>query len=161
MEDDARQFIQSLEERYGGPVGFRTYSTWFASNHGVVREFGVFLYKINDVFHFEDFERKPTLFGFPMRSSKNKEPYIKMEGSFLASDVASITMVTKSKALACAEGQINQDAIAPASPVAKLFKSLVSRVVLHDGTTYFFELINNKQFNQAVQEDTDGSVQSL
>lgn len=161
MEDDAKQFIEELEARFGAPVGYRTYSTWFASNEGIVREFGVFVYEIGGVFHFEDFERKPSLFGFSIQSRKNKPAYVKMEGAFALSDIESLAIVSKAKALACAEGHRDQQSIEPAAGLQKLFRPLVTRVVLRDGTTYFFELINHKQFTQIVEEGSDGSVQGI
>ena len=82
MEDDAKQFIENLENRFGGPIEYRTYSTWFATNEGIVREFGVFVYEIEGIFHFEDFERKPSMFGFSMKPRKN-QPKICEDGRHL------------------------------------------------------------------------------
>src|SRR5690554_3996424 len=102
MEQEAQQFIEELEKRFGGKVGYRTYSTWFASDEGLLREFGVFVYEINGTFHYEDFERKPSIFGFSLRPRKNQPPYVKMEGSFTKEMVKSTSVVTKSQALLCA-----------------------------------------------------------
>ncbi len=153
MEDDAQQFIQDLETRFGGTVAYRTYSTWFASNEGIIREYGVFIYVINGVFHFEDFERKPAIFGFAVNPRKKAPRYEKFERSFEAADVQSITVVTKSKATACAEGYLTQQAIEPAYGIDKIFRPLVTRVVLKSGPTYFFELIEHKKFLQALKEE--------
>jgi len=161
MEDDAKKFIENLEARYGGQVGYRTYSTWFASDAGVIREFGVFIYEIDGIFHFEDFERKPSMFGFSIKPRKNQPAYIKMEGSFLPETIQSVTIVPKSQASACAEGYREQSSIAPASSLQKLFSPLVTRVVIHNGPTYFFELINHKEFEQKLREVSHGSIQGL
>ena len=151
MEDEAQQFIQDLEARFGGSITYRTYSTWFASNEGVSREFGVFVFVINGVFYFEDFERKPAIFGFALKARKNEPKYVKFERSFKASDVKSITLVSKSKALSCADGYIKQESIQAANRYEKLLRPLVTRLVLVDGTTYFFELIEQKKFIQALK----------
>lgn len=161
MEDDAKQFIENLESRFGGPVGYRTYSTWFASNEGLVRDFGVFIYEIGGVFHFEDFERKPSMFGFSIKPRKNTPPYVKMEGAFTSDAIESISIVTKSHARSCAEGNRRSDDIPPAGGLQKVFSPLVTKVTLKDGPTYFFELINHKQFIQAVKEDSDGRIQGV
>lgn len=161
MEDDAQQFIENLEKRFGGPVGYRTYSTWFASDAGTVREFGVFIYEINGTFHYEDFERKPSMFGFALKPRKNQPPYVKMEGSFSPQSVKNMTTVAKSQALACANGNKRPELIAPANALQRLFSPLVTRVVLANGPTLFFELINHKEFIKAVKEDSDGSVQGV
>lgn len=161
MEDDAKKFIENLEARFGGKVGYRTYSTWFASDTGIIREFGVFIYEIDNIFHFEDFERKPSMFGFSIKPSKKQPAYIKMEGSFLPETIESITIVPKSQATACAQGYREQASIAPANALQKLFSPLVTRVVVKDGPTYFFELINHKEFTQIIRGGSDGSIQSV
>ncbi len=161
MEDDAKKFIEDLEARFGGKVGYRTYSTWFASDAGIIREFGVFVYEIDGIFHFEDFERKPSMFGFSIKPHKNQPAYVKMEGSFLPEKIQSISIVPKSQASACAQGHREQASIAPASTLQKLFSPLVTRVVVSDGTTYFFELINHKEFAHHIREVSNGSIQGV
>ena len=126
-----------------------------------MRDFGVFLFEINGIFHYEDFERKPSLFGYAMKPSRKQPPYVKLEGAFPASDIKSITMVSKAKATQCVQGLIKQEGISPAGKLARIFQSLATRVVLQDGTTYFFELINRNQFINTVKEITHGSVQSV
>ena len=161
MEDDAQQFIEKLEDRFGGPVAYRTYSTWFASDENQVREFGVFIYEINGIFHYEDFERRPSMFGFPIRAGKHQKPYVKMEGSFTPDMIESLSLVTKSQALSCAQGYRTQTTISPATGLRRVFSQLVTRVVLKDGPTLFFELINQKEFIKALKEDFDGRVQGV
>lgn len=161
MEDDAKQFIENLENRFGGPIEYRTYSTWFATNEGIVREFGVFVYEIGGIFHFEDFERKPSMFGFSMKPRKNQPKYVKMEGTFTSDSIESVTLVTKANALACAQGRKKQEGIEPAGGIQKIFSQLVTRVVIKNGPTYFFELINHKEFFQVVKEDSHGRIQSV
>ncbi|MDC7245576.1 MAG: hypothetical protein PQJ47_06660 [Sphaerochaetaceae bacterium] len=146
MNEDAQEFIDNLEKRFGGKVDYRTYSTWFASTEGIIREFGVFIYEINGIFHFEDFERKAALFGIALTSKKKKPEYVKMEGSFERDQIESITQVTKSKATSCAKQSIKASMIPTASTLERIFSPLVTRVALKDGTNYFFELINHKEF---------------
>ena len=161
MEDDARQFIEKLENRFGGPVGYRTYSTWFASDDGTVREFGVFIHEIGGVFRYEDFERRPSMFGFPIRPGKNQKPYVKMEGSFTPAMIESVSVISKNQALSIAQGERKQETVAPAGGLRRLFSQLVTRIVLKDGRTLFFELINRNEFIKALKEDFDGRVQSV
>jgi hypothetical protein len=66
-------------------------------------------------------------------------------------DVQSVTLVAKAKALSCADGYIKQENIAPANRYEKLMRPIVTRLVLVDGTTYFFELIEQKKFIQALK----------
>ena len=161
VEDDVQQFIGNLEARFGGPVGYRTYSTWFASDDGLIREYGVFLYEINGILHFEDFERKPSILGFSLKPGKKQKPYVKMERSFAVDDIRNIDIVAKSAAQAVAQGLKRADAITSASLLQKIVSRLVTRVELQDGPTYFFELINHKTFVQAVKEGTHGRIQGV
>jgi hypothetical protein len=154
MNREAEQFIQELESRFNGPLTYRTYSTWFASSEGLVRDFGVFVFKINDVFHYEDFERNPSMFGFALKPSKKQKPYVKMEGSFTAEDVINISTVTKNAALACANGYLKAEDIPQASLLKKFFSRLVSKVELKGGTTLFFEFINQKEFANALKGES-------
>jgi hypothetical protein len=158
VEEDVQQFIGNLEARFDGPVGYRTYSTWFASDDGLIREYGVFLYEINGILHFEDFERKPSILGFSLKPSKKQKPYEKMERSFALEDIRNIDIVARSAAQSVAQGVKPVDSIAPATLLQKLVSRLVTRVELQDGPTYFFELINYKTFVQAVKEGTHGRV---
>ena len=161
MEDDVKEFIENLETRFGGPVGYRTYSTWFASDEGLLREFGVFIFEINGIIHFEDFDRKPSIFGFSLRPGKNQKPYVKMERSFSPEDIVSIEMVSKQAAQAVAQGTRSADEIAPATLLQKIASRLVTQITLGSGPTYFFELINHKEFVKAVKEGAHGSIQGV
>jgi hypothetical protein len=161
MDDDAKQFIENLEARFGGPVGYRTFSTWFASNEGIIREFGVFIFEVNGIFHFEDFERKPSLLGFSLKPSKKQAPYVKFERSFDPKTIEKIEIITKSDAQAVARGAKDSEATSPANMFQKIFSQLVTKVVISGGPTYFFELINPKEFVQAIKEETDGRIQSV
>ncbi|PKL13834.1 MAG: hypothetical protein CVV52_04335 [Spirochaetae bacterium HGW-Spirochaetae-8] len=103
------------------------------------------------MFHFEDFERKPAIFGFALKPKKNEPKYIKLERSFRATEVKNVSLVSKAKALSCADGYIKQETIHAANRLEKLLRPLVTRLVLVDGTTYFFELIEQKKFIQALK----------
>ena len=98
------------------------------------------------------------MFGFSIKPRKNTPPYVKMEGSFTRDSIANISIITKAQALSCAQGNRSAEHIGPASGIQKIFSPLVTKVAITDGPTYFFELINHKQFIQAVKEDSDGRI---
>ncbi|MGI6433533.1 MAG: hypothetical protein ACOXZ4_06855 [Sphaerochaetaceae bacterium] len=158
MEEETLQFLTELENRHGGPIGYKTYSTWFASTDGTIREFGVFLYEINGVFYYEDFERMPSLFGFSLKPSKKRPAYVKMEGSFDPAAVISCTEVSKSQAQACADGYKAYDQIPEATVVQRIFSPLVSRLVFKEGHALFFEVIDRKAFKALFKGALDGSL---
>jgi hypothetical protein len=100
-----------------------------------VREFGVFIYEINGIFHYEDFERRPSMFGFPIRAGKHQKPYVKMEGSFTPDMIESLSLVTKSQALSCAQGYRTSTDDQPCDRSQETVQPACHPVVLKDGPT--------------------------
>lgn len=144
MDKNTEAFIQEIEKRRGGPMGFRTYATWFGASTGEIRDYGVFLYKIGDVFFFEDFERQPTIFGIKIPEGKNKKPYEKLEGSFRASDIVSSRLVVKKRAdfIITAKGDLNR--LQDPNFLQKFFSELVTEITLADGRKYYMQLLDPK-----------------
>lgn len=146
MDDDAQAFIEELQARHGAPIGWRTYATWYGNNHGVFREFGVFFYKSGGRFHFEDFERTPSLLGFSLKPKKATLPFVRYEDSFAPSDVVLTRAVTKSAARQVIDGRKVSKRIRETTLLDRLFRQMVEMVVLTDGTIHFFELMARKEF---------------
>ncbi len=146
MEDDAQAFIAELEARRGATITWRTYATWYGNDRKIVREFGVFLYRADDTFYFEDFERTPSLFGLALKPRKPKEPFVKYEGSFQLAEVKSTRPIPKAIAMKVALGDLAATQVREATALDKIFRQMVEMVVLTDGTVHFFELMNRKQF---------------
>jgi hypothetical protein len=146
MEDDSQAFITALENRHGCPVGWRTYATWYGNNHAIFREFGVFLYQCDNSFHFEDFERTPSILGFSLKPKRKQGTFIPYEGSFSPSEVVLTRPILKSTALRVIEGTYPTSRIRETHLFDRLFRQLVEMVVLTDGTIHFFELMDRKAF---------------
>ena len=151
MEEDAQAFIAELEQKHQGVITWRTYATWYGNDREILREFGVFLYRCNDTFYFEDFERNPSMFGISLRSKKKKEPFQKYEGSFSVSEVASTRQVCKTQAQKVIQGLKSHDTLALANIFDKIFRQMIEMVTLKDGTVHFFELIDRKTFVEQLQ----------
>lgn len=152
MEEDAQAFIEELERKREAPITWRTYATWYGNNHSIFREFGVFLYRCKDMFHFEDFERTPSMFGISLKPKKKLEPFIKYEGSFSLDDVESTRPIPKSVAFKATHGSIELSRVREASLLDKAFRQMVEMVTLKDGTVHFFELMDRKQFVNELQK---------
>ena len=150
MDREAIEFIKEKESQLGSTIGWRTFSTWFGSNKGILREYGVFLCSYDNSFYFEDFERLPTFLGYTIQK-KNKEKYIRYDMSINANDIKSITLVRKSDA----EKVIRSKANVPLSKVnsfISLFAKTVTQVELSSGELLYFELISSKEFEKKVKE---------
>ena len=152
MEEDAQAFIEELERRREAPISWRTYATWYGNNRSIFREFGVFLYRCKDTFHFEDFERTPSMFGISLKPKKKLEPFIKYENSFSINDVDFTRPIPKTIAFKATQGSIELTAIRQASLLDKAFRQMVEMVVLKDGTVHFFELMDRKKFVNELQK---------
>lgn len=146
---DAVEFLRELETRRGGKIKWKTYSTWF-SDCTNVREFGVFLYEIDGILYYEDFERKPSILGFELPKRKNAPEYIKLEGSFMAADVVNVYKLSKSRAVSYLHNQERTRLLRPASAFDRFFRQTVSIVKLRDGSKLFFEFLDEKQFKRII-----------
>jgi len=138
--DEVKAFIETLERKRGYPIGWRTYSTYYANSNGIIREYGVFLYEAGDEFWYEDFEREPTFLGFKLAKSKNAQKYVKYEAGFASNDVLQIRVVRKKDAQAVAKGIKTDKQVKTASTLARLFYQCVTEVKLRDGSLLYFEL---------------------
>ncbi|MBO4388203.1 MAG: hypothetical protein J5785_02050 [Spirochaetales bacterium] len=137
-------FLSEIESRRGGKVGWRTYSTWFCDGRNL-REYGVFLYEIDSVLWYEDFEHRPTLLGYKLPKRKNEPEYEKLQGSFTPADVESVTEVSKVRAVSFFRTG-DPECLKPAGTAERILRRLVTLVRLKDGRTLFFELLDRKQF---------------
>ncbi len=144
---DGNEFIKGLETKRGCPVGWRTYSTFYADSNGVVREYGVFLYEAGGRFWFEDFEHEPQILGFKLPKSKNAAPYVKFESGFDPNDVLETRTVKKNVAKSFAGGFKPHSKVKAAGTFARFFSQCVTEVALKNGTVLFFELPDKTLLN--------------
>ncbi len=151
MDEDAQAFIAELETRRQAKIQWKTYATWYGNSREISREFGVFLYRCEDSFYFEDFERNPSMFGISIKAKKKAAPFVKYEGSFAIADVAFTLQVVKRHAQKVTEGLMKADELPEANMLDKIFRQLVEMVTLKDGSVHFFELIDRKAFAVALQ----------
>ncbi|MFA6935350.1 MAG: hypothetical protein WCR70_08770 [Sphaerochaetaceae bacterium] len=138
VEEDAKAFISNLEAEKGGKVGYRTYATWFSDGDNV-REFGVFVYLVNGIFYYRDFERKPNILGFEIKKRKNAPEYVMLEGSFDKALVRDVYKVTLGEAMR------NRPDPRRANWLARLLFRTVSAIRMDDKIVYL-ELIDQREF---------------
>lgn len=153
MNEDSLTFLHEIERRRGAPIEWRTYATWWGTNGhgGMERVWGVFLYRIGSTFWFEDFEKKYTFLGFPIKKPKNEPDYVKFEDSFDAHDVLSIKKITKRQAERIVQGTLDPARIKPAGFFKSLFNDTLSMLTLSDGNVHLFQLIDDKAFAKELE----------
>jgi len=151
MDDETKSFLEELEKKHDDKkITYKTYATWFGSGEGIIRQFGVFLYKIDNIFYYEDFERKPQFFGLPIKIGKNKTPYVKYENSFETDKVDNIMEVSKSSAENVIRGSFSSEKLKQIKGLSKIFTQTVSMIRFTDGKYIFLELMDKGEFEKAL-----------
>lgn len=146
---DTIAFLKEREEKLGAPIRFRTYTPWFAILGGEKREYGVFLCTDGKTMIYEDFERDPMIFGIPIPGMKKKEKYVKLEGSFPVSSIASIDRVTRSSAEKSLQKM--HDVAKSAGALSMALRKLVTKMTLTDGRIFFMETMDHRKFAEMIR----------
>lgn len=142
MDNEATAYLKGLEEKRGGPLEWKTFSTFYANNNGIIRDHGVFLYEVNNQYWYEDFEHTAQIFGIPLKKPKNAQPYVKFEAWFSPKSVTRIRTVKKKSAIAFCKGYKKYEKLKEANLFDKIFCQCVTEFALNDGTMLFFELMD-------------------
>ncbi len=150
MDQDAIEYIKNLESEIGEKIGWRSFSTWFGSSNGILREYGVFLCLLKEEIYLEDFERLPQILGYQLKS-KNREKYVKYALRLPVDEIKSIKRVKKSEAKTAVTAMANAP-ISEASSFARFAFPIVTQIEMNDGTCYYFELISHKEFMAALEK---------
>ncbi len=156
-DEDTEAFIRDIEQRRGGSLTYRTFSTFYADSNGRVCDYGVFFYQVNDEFWFEDFEREPNILGFRIRPRKDAPKYVKFESNFRPEDVRSVRTVSKKAARNCALGYKGFATLKPANFLKRLFSEVVTEIRMDDGRTMFFQFMDRTVRNKIEQCQGKGS----
>ena len=135
------EFLRNLELRRGSPIGYRTYSTFYADTDGTIRDYGVMLYESGGRFWLQDFEREPTFLGFKIRR-RDDEQYEMFETSFSPLDVVSLRKVNKSTVRSRVFNGKSPTDIPTANPVLSFFRETVTEFLFSDGSAMYFQLID-------------------
>lgn len=148
-----KEFLEERENKLGAKIVWKSYSPWHASTLGLIREFGVFIYTDGKTLVFEDFEKTPTLMGIPVESLR-KHKYEKYERLIDISTIIEVSTVTRSSAEASYRN--NKDVTKKPNLFGKLFRKLVTKVKIDDGTVYFFELMDRADFENRIMNYKKG-----
>ncbi len=142
MDQETREFIEERENKIGGKMSYRTYCTWYNDSSDNLRDRGVFIYIINNVVYYEDFENQPSFFGILLKTSKRrKKQYKKFERSFSINDVDNVSTIKKSNAL-------KNKCEKKANKIQQVFNQTVVCVKLKNKEILFFEPIDKKEFKE-------------
>ena len=165
--DESAAFLNDIEQRHGGKITFKTFSTFYADSLGNVRDYGVFFYMIGGTFFFQDFEHESSFLGFKIPKRKNEPEYVMFESSFSPLDVLSFRTVNKKAARNCALGFRNISKLRKANPVLGFLTETATEIKLKDGRLMYFQFMDKSVRNIVIQMqidnkgDNNGCIQSL
>lgn len=146
--DDAVSFIAELESKRGGHIDWKSVALFYADSD-LNKKDSVFLYKINDTFFYEDFEREFSFLGFKVKPPKDYD-YVKFEGCFNINDVVDTEVVLKKDAILFCCNKITS--VKKAGVLSKLFRHTVLKISLKNGKVLFMELLNPQEFIKFCKE---------
>ena len=139
------EFWAEIEERRGGKVTFFTFSKFIGRSRSQLENLPGLIYIINDIVHFEDFEKDNML----AKIIGRKKKYEKTEFSFQVSEVEELKIITQGNAIKCISGVISDQDIPNISGFLKLFTNPVYQLRLTSGESVFFEqVMDDKAFKE-------------
>ena len=140
--EEAENFWAEKEQEKGGKVRFFTFATYIGNTGGRPTSLGGLLYIVNERLYFEDFE-KDNWFAKIISRKKN---YEKTEFDLDIQEIAEIKTISKSSALNCIAGIVDDEDTKPVSMITKaLFQSIV-QIRIRNSISYFFDVMRDKEF---------------
>jgi hypothetical protein len=141
-EQDLATFWRGVGERRGGEVGFYSFATYTGRTGDGPLGLAGLLYRVGDVFWFEDMERDNWL----LRILPPRRPFAKTEISFARSDVAAVRPVSRATAYRCLRGGVRPGETAALGRLGRLLSTPVVQILLADGSALFFEVMRESEF---------------
>ncbi len=152
MDEETKEFLEDLENKYGGKITWKTFATWYGCSDSTYREHGVFIFKINNTLYFEDFEKKYAIFGIALaNNNKKKTKYVKMERQIPISEINKVSKVSQSQALNIIKNYKDVSSLKELNIIDKIFRKTVIAVGLKNGTYHFFEFLNIEEFKNIIK----------
>ena len=144
--------MYNLEEQFNAKIKFRTLSTWYYSfSDRALRTYGVFMCIYEDKLYLEDFNRVPSILGYPVKS-KTTVKYEKYSRTIALSDIENIYLVKKRTAEAIINDP-NYRVLQPISTFDKIFSRYVTQIKLKGNDSIFVELIDPEAFRKAIEKN--------
>ena len=150
MDEETKAFLADIEQRRGGQISFKTFSTFYADNSGKLCRYGVFFYRVNGMFWFQDFEHVPSFLGFNLTRKKDSE-YQMFEACFSPSDVVSIRKVWKKSVIKCAMYGKDFFKLRRFNPVLGFLSESATEFTMKDGRLLYFQFMDKTVQNMIIR----------
>jgi len=146
-EEDSKKFWEEVGNKKGGKVGFYTFANFLGESGGKPVSLGGLIYTVDDIIYFEDFEKDNWFAKIISRRQK----YEKTEFSLRKEDIEEVKIISKSSALNCISGLIEDTGTKPfAKILAILFQSVI-QIRLKSTGSFFFDIMRDKDFIKALK----------
>jgi hypothetical protein len=150
MDQETKDFLDSLEKENGGQIIFKTYAVLIGFSNGQNLNLGGLLYVINNTLYFEDFEKQGGLFG--LITSKKKKVYEKYKTSIDISSIENLYSVKINAAKAVASGKLSHEKIGPVTGLQKKLFQTAVYLSLAVEPGWLLEVIDDKKFITIIEE---------
>ena len=150
-QEEAREFWAGKEEERGGKVDFYTFATFLGMSDDRNSMLGGLLYTIDGKIYFEDFEKENWI----LKVIGRKQKWEKTEFTIKSDEIARVKVVLRGSALSCIGGRLNGEETKAVSPFMRIFTKPVVQLLMKNGASYFFEIMQLGDFMRAVQPPSD------
>ena len=158
MDEETKAFLADIEQRRGGRISFKTFSTFYADSSGKLCRYGVFYYRVNSMFWFQDFEHVPSFLGFNLTRKKDSE-YQMFEACFSPSDVVSIRKVWKKSVIKCAMYGKDFFKLRRFNPVLGFLSESATEFAMKDGRLLYFQFMDKTVQNMIMRRMNKNDIE--
>jgi hypothetical protein len=143
---DPEEFWKEREEQFGGTVEMQTFARFMGNSNTEYQDLPGILYEINNMLVFEDFEKENWFLKLLQRESD----YEKTEFRIPLDEIEVIQNVAKGHAMDSINGSIDSREIPPITRFKQILFGSVTQILMKNGISYFFEILNDKEFYQKI-----------
>lgn len=149
MDEESNKLLAQMELENGGKLEYRTYAQFIGRSGEKTKNLGGLLFFVGDRLIFEDFERQSSSLLLMFRK---RGEYIKLKFQITASEIERINLVNLSQAVKVIKYSSDPKLLTGISGLQKILFRNVTQVLLKDGSAYYFEIFNLKDFSAFMSE---------
>ena len=150
MDQETKDFLNSLEQENGGQIIFKSYAVLIGFSDGKSIDLGGLLYVINNTLYFEDFEKQSG--PFSLITSKKKKIYKKYKTSISIDSIEDLYSVKMNTAKAVTHKRLSQDQLKPLKGVQKKIFQTAVFLARSKNPGWLLEVIDDKIFINLIKE---------
>ncbi len=151
-EHDVRDYFEKVEQRYGGPVHFKTFASFYRITEGKVTHTSGLLCIVHEHIYFEDFERSGNTLLNLFTTGKKKPEYTKFIIDRPISKVETCFQIPSSVSQTFLQGRIHRDQLQPSTRMQRIVSKSRLYIRFSDQTDWVVDPLDPKKFIDALEE---------